>query len=733
MRELQSNEFESSEGDSYTTWTDGGDMESALSQMSDNVSEYGEIAIGSSRDRTFLGYDGNLSVRSEYNRADYDFFRPNERVWRDPQKLMAQCNLAYKKVSIVRSVVDMMSDFSVQGIRIVHPNKNIENFYRRWAEIVNHVAISERIINTLYRVANCPIKLRYGKVNAGVESEWRKSKAEKSEGITKDVKLEKRKIERRMIPLDYKILNPTSIEIIGGEVSTFFGKPIYALKLNHVFRHKLAKLIRTGKNIQNEDIKNMLKFIPDNLKSSIINGQNVIPLDQSKIEMLHYKKDDWEVWATPILASILDALGMLEKMHLSDLSALDGAISNIRLWRLGDLEHKIIPTRAALNKLRNILHQTNTGPLDLVWGPELDFKESNTQVHHFLGPEKYQQVMSEIYSGLGVPPSLTGAGGSAGGGNQGFTNNFISMKVLVERLELGRKILIRFWNDQFRIIQKAMGFRFPAKLHFDNKVLADEAAEKRLIVDMWDRNIVSNESVLELCKRDPDLEVLRVNREQSKMESGNMAVKTGPFHQSDVNRLHELKKLIISSGGVAPSQIGVELEDMKDGEKPLAELAHVEDTTSKPIVNNGRPKGSSDKKPRQRKEIKPARKLSTSNDFVNLFIWGNEAQSKLSKIVSEPILEHFDKTNLRKLNKAEQEEYEYIKYRAFSNLEPYSEINRETVYNLLDKRVNAEILAMSKTLAQVFKNKHDKDPSVEQMREIQSSAFAFQYMDEEDE
>jgi hypothetical protein len=98
----------------------------------------------------------------------------------------------------------------------------------------------------------------------------------------------------------------------------------------------------------------------------------------------HYKKDDWSVWANPMIHAILDDITMMEKMKLADMSALDGAISNIRLWRLGSLEHKIAPTRAAVDKLRDVLaSNVGGGTMDLVWGPELDFKESTSQIYHF--------------------------------------------------------------------------------------------------------------------------------------------------------------------------------------------------------------------------------------------------------------------------------------------------------------------------------------------------------------
>ena len=71
--------------------------------------------------------------------------------------------------------------------------------------------------------------------------------------------------------------------------------------------------------------------------------------------------------------------------------------------------------------------------MDLIWGPELDFKESATQIYKFLGDEKYQPVLNSIYAGMGIPPTLTGIAGNGGG----YTNNFVSLKTLIERLEYG--------------------------------------------------------------------------------------------------------------------------------------------------------------------------------------------------------------------------------------------------------------------------------------------------------
>ena len=130
--------------------------------------------------------------------------------------------------------------------------------------------------------------------------------------------------------------------------------------------------------------------------------------------------------------------------------------------------------------------------MDLVWGPELKFTESQSQVYKFLGGDKYQPVLTSIYAGLGIPPTLTGA--SSGGG---YSNNFVSLKTLIERLEYGREVLSQFWRHEIKIVQKAMGFRLPAEIHFDSIILSDEAAQKKLLMDLADRDIISQETLLE--------------------------------------------------------------------------------------------------------------------------------------------------------------------------------------------------------------------------------------------
>ena len=49
---------------------------------------------------------------------------------------------------------------------------------------------------------------------------------------------------------------------------------------------------------------------------AVKNGVPLIPLDRNKICAYSYKKDDWDVWASPMLECVLDDLTLLEKMKL---------------------------------------------------------------------------------------------------------------------------------------------------------------------------------------------------------------------------------------------------------------------------------------------------------------------------------------------------------------------------------------------------------------------------------
>ena len=686
----------------YRTWGNDSQKQEAYEQTSDNVNAYDGVqkSVGYGRRTSYIDIEPSRSVRTSFVRSDYDSFRPGESVSNKQKRIIKQCMQAYDRVGIIRNVIDLMSDFSSQGLVLVHPNKTIEKFYRKWWQEVGGVDRSERFLNYLYRCGNVVVRRHTAKINRQQEKNLRNS-------LAADVKIQTLKVSKREIPWSYDFLNPLAVDIKNSG-SEMIGKPEFVLNLSKNSYEALVKTDNTPNTI--------FKTLPLDIQKRLKNGDRKIPLDPENVQMFYYKKDDWLLWANPMIYAILDDIIMLEKMKLADVAALDGAISNVRLWTVGDLDHKIIPTKAAINKLRDILaSNVGGGTMDLVWGPELKFTESQSQVYRFLGGDKYQPVLTSIYAGLGIPPTLTGA--SSGGG---YSNNFVSLKTLIERLEYGREVLSQFWRHEIKIVQKAMGFRLPAEIHFDSIILSDEAAQKKLLMDLADRDIISQETLLERFREMPSIEKVRVRREERERSNDSASPKkAGPYHnpqhKDDMAKI-ALTKDILDSEYL--ENLGVPYADPPAVEPPSSDAP--KDSENKPIQDNGRPKFSRDTQKRKQKRVLPR-----SSDATSKTLWAMEAQAKISEIVSPIALAHFDKKNIRSLNKAEVDQLEHLKLCILTGMQPFMDINEGVIKQLIDNKTKPsdEFYTLANAKKLDFVDSNQREPNTSEIRFIYSATF----------
>lgn len=616
------------------TWNDGDTASKtvAFQMFSESQDSYDSVNKSQAFRRDFLDIEPNRSVKTTFTKDDYYAFRIEEQIPRQQKRVIKMCMDAYDKVGIIRNVIDLMGDFGCQGINLVHENKSVEKFYQQWFKKVSGKERSERFLNNLYRTGNIFIYRSYAEINDDVRK-YIKS-------LASDIVVQTPDFEKSVIPWRYNFLNPVSVELKDGTVSLFIGSQNYELTADTFFD-----------NFKEGDIPTrVLETLPPEVKKAIVDKKSKVDLDPEKLSVFFYKKDDWQQWAYPLVYAILDDIVMLEKMKLADMAALDGAISNIRLWTLGDFDHKILPTKAGINKLRNILaSNTGGGTMELVWGPELKFTESNSQVYKFLGSEKYQSVLNSIYAGLGVPPTLTGMANNGGG----FTNNFISLKTLVERLQYGRDQLTYFWEKEIENVRRSMGFRKPAHVVYDQMSLSDEASEKNLLIQLADRDIISHETLLERFKSIPQVERLRLQREIKDREEETLPPKSSPYHNPDHSK--DLEKI--------------------DRQGKINEKIAEKKTS---VNQNGRPPMKKDEGPRKQRVAKPR----STPGLAKLISWAHSAYDSLSRL-SSGYLKHVGKTNLRQLTKAQATEFEHLKISALMNIEPFSELDDATIHRSL--------------------------------------------------
>jgi len=688
----------------YSTWGDESSRQKAFSEASSAYEENGGIqkAVGYSY-RSYIDIEPNRSVRTSITRNDYYRFRPEEAVPTRQKRILKMSMDAYDRVGIIRNVIDLMGDFASQGIDIVHPNKAIERFYKAWFKQVNGKQKSERFLNYLYRCGNVVVKRSTARVSVAKEEELRRS-------VAADLEIVDKRYAKREIPWQYDFLNPLTIDVLNYYNGMFLGDPIYVLNLSKTTYDTFTAADMSGKQTFSK--------LPPDIQAQIKQGKRQLRLDPETIEVIYYKKDDWLVWANPMLYAILDDLIMLEKMKLADIAALDGAISSIRLWRVGSLEHKIIPKKDVINKLRDIIaSNTGGGTMDLIWGPELDFKESSSDAYKFLGKEKYEPVLTSIYAGLGIPPSL--AGSSTGGGS--YANNYVSLKTLIERLEYGRGLLVNFWDKEIKHIQKAMGFKLPAQIRFDNIILSDEAAEKQLLINLADRNVISDQTLLERFGEIPEIERLRVRREeQARRTDVGTPFKSSPYHNPNVR--NDVAKVLVTKDGLADEYYHDELDlpKRKIPAPPVAKPpgfgpANPDAPKATPAPQGGRPSGKKDVIKRKTKTIgETAAKL-----------WAYDVQKSIAEEITPMMLDYYGKKNVRSLTKAEFDQLEYFKLCILTNIEPFIELSPEIIKDLIDQNGKPSQAFLSKVNAEVdnFVYLHTRKPTVDEMKYIYASVY----------
>jgi len=652
------NDANHQESPAYISWESEENQELAFSTYAKTLEEASH-STASSYQRDFRNLTDYAGGRPGLNSRDFDWFRPGQAAPTKPKDIISFGRYAYRRIGLVHNAIDLMGDFCSQGIRLVHPNKRIERFFNDWFKNVHGSRVSERMAHLLFREANVPIRWYTARID-------RLKKLEMQKSVAADVRYSKDdpSYKRNEIPWRYNFIDPLLVEPIGGSLGILSNKKSLMLSVPLQLQNQIKKLQISD----DPKVKEVLSTIsPDIIRATESNGKIILPPEKTSI--FYYKKDDWQTWADPMTYSAFEALNLYQRLQLTDKAALDGAMNKIRVWKIGSLEHKLAPTPTAASTLSDMLGaNVGGGTVDIIWGPDIELLETSSDIQSYLGEEKYKPTLMAIYASLGIPPTLTGTFGSSG-----TTNNFISLKTLVERLNYVRSILIEFWNEQIKIVQKAMGFRQPAIVEFDIMYLEDPASMANLLLNMADRNIVSDEFVRRHIKATPEIEDRRVQQETTTRNTKDME-KVSPYHQID--KQYGLQKIALQTGVSSPSEVGLKLNEKTDDS-----IIDIKEKTSQPSTNQepsnnvglpGRPKNSNDSTKRKIKQFVPKIKASD-------LVWAKVAQDNISDIINPIVLDHYSKSSIRNLTSEEFLDLEQSKFEILCNLNIGQSIDENSV------------------------------------------------------
>lgn len=650
--------------------------------------------------------DGSTYGRPGFTRRAYEDQRCAERIPTKHREIMMEAERIYEQVGLVRNIIDLITDFTISGIRVVHKQPSVERFYQNWFARIMGVDRSERFASNLYKFGNVIVRRRWARLTKKAKKEIRRAKA--SEDL---VDLNSVDLVGRRVPARYIFLNPSTVEVLGGDLARFVGPRMvrYGIRIPMSFSQRV--------NNKNPEDQRLLNEVPAEIKEvAKDSNEKFIPLNPEDTIVSHYKKEDWQVWSKPIMYGVFSDIHSLEKLKLADLTALDGATDRVRIFKLGSLEEGIMPDVGAFSKLNELLRvNVGAGTRNIVWGPDIQLIESDVEAYKFLGKDKYEPALTAIFSGLGIPPTLTG---TTAGGSGGTTNNLVSLKSLIKRLEYGRQKLLEFWQVEFELVRQAMNFQSAATLEFDQNNLGDEEAEKRLYIELADRDIIPFEVVQRKFGLDPQATSEKVEAEWAQRDKKDRQPKASPFHNAQFEE--QLKKSLLDRGQITPTEIGLELEERgKDTINLMPEnspVAKKEGGDKKPNQKaNGRPPGRRDDKPRKTRRVTPVVK---ANEF-----WAQGAQDKIAEIINPVILAKTGKRNMRSLTAAETQDAEKLKFAVFFNLELGSPIDEAVVMSSLVKPFPATVYNTYKKIAEDVATNLGRDLTFAELHSIQIGVY----------
>jgi hypothetical protein len=560
----------------------------------------------------YSNVEDGISVRPPFTRKAWERFRPNERIPSKDIEIMTACREAYESVGVIRSVIDLMTEIAVEGIELVSENENIQNFFKQWSEKVNLKERAERFANYFVVEGNVVAGRKFESIDMPAVRRM------KRDSVNAAIKSK--------IPLEYVFYDPQTISLIGGDLAIFSGVKKWAIKLG-------SKNIAHFRGLVKKEGESVLVNFPKEVKAAILNGKGngdvLIPLSEDSVYVAHYKKKDSDIWAKSFIYSILHDVIYNEKLRMAKISALDSWYNSVRLWRLGDHKEEILPDLGSIVRLSNVLENHSGGTLDIIWDSMLSYDQYFPPIEKL---ENFTENYESMLLGLGVHKSLIGGDSSAGGSN----DSFMGLRNLMKRIDGIRRAITDWINAEVSIICEELSFQNKPRIKFNVDNLFDQPSYFKLLTELNDRNVISNQTVVEKIGEMWDIEKSRLDAEEKLRKDSLVPEKLSPFIQTKISDSNHKKNK--------------ELINIKTESPPSSQ------NNKEPIKTNGRPNGSKDTVKRKVSKRIRAEHLDSATNFHN----------KIEDILEAFYLDKFKLSNKRQLNSSQKNEIDVAKDRVLA-------------------------------------------------------------------
>ena len=643
-------------------------------------------------------------------------------------QIMREADKAYREIGLIRNIIDIMTDFTAEGLNVHHKVAAQERFYRAWMKKVGMEEVTKQALRGMYKWANVGIFRFWGKIRPKTRKEMMAKARElfaqgKDKEAVKAFFREDKTVKKGRIPVRYSCIPPFRVRIYG---SLLFDTRSYFYSMPEIDRQKLLNPEEFASTYE----KKLMNGISPEMRRKI-EKDSLVELPTENFCMLQYKRDCSRLWADPIVLPVMNDLRYKQVLRRLDISVAESIINPITIFKLGKTVEGFAPTKEQFQNLANLL-KTPVATKTLVWSDLIEVEQHIVDAKEVFSMEKYHEVDLDILNGFGVSLTLIN-GGVGGGAQRGMgAQAFLSVRTLLERLEDGRQEFMKFLNAEMEVIRKAMGWKTAPIITWDRMNLRDEASRERILIELRDRKIISNESLLDQLDMNNDIEMARKKREDKQANRMDIPQSVGPFEeQVRVQNDEDPARLTIDLNEKQLEQNAeFKDKDLAQQEKLAKEAAK---NTTAPKPGPGRPGGKGDPNSRSQKkkrDTKPAGMGSISPELIS--------KAHISRVIIEDYfkpkyLESLGKDNLRKLTKDEKNTYESLITAIWSLANPTKSITpawvKESCANVSDgnTKPNSKVLNLHNEKVVGFRIDKARQPNHSEKIELFAECLAFFY------
>lgn len=368
---------------------------------------------------------------------------------------------------IIATVIDIMVEFSIAGMQHRSNHPRVKKWFDDWAEDVRLEQVIKWALQDYYLTGAARIM---------------------------------RQDNNQGIPVGFNVINPAVVRVEGSLNTALTGKaPQYAIKKSDLTSDSYID--------RNSDIQ---------WPSWVQEKEDMIIIPRDRMFSVERKKMPYQRYPTPLVMRVARAIMFKRKLELMDWSTADNMINSLVTVTIGNDEYPA--TKKQIQQLKNVF-QTGAKSMIVYWDHTLNVQFHRPEADQVLGSEKYERVIQDIMTGLGVSQSLVAGGGGGGGA---YASQWIAVLALIERLEWGRQDIIQALKPIYRDIMRSRGEHSmdPPELRFDRMRLRQEDRVKMILMAMRDRGLLSARTALEEAGYDAETEMENQKGEMELMEEG---------------------------------------------------------------------------------------------------------------------------------------------------------------------------------------------------------------------